>query len=505
MRRFCRGKGTVIGSLVLIIVIFTVFCWQGLGSLFTAGKYGTVDEMAESVMLKTATPGVAALISNQGKTEFKLYGYADAEQQKLIAEDTLFELGSTTKAFTALAVILLQQEGRLSYSDPVTDYLPWFGPAFKGAKTGITINQLLAHTSGIPAWSIRLIPEGTTAEMLENTIHKISDIELDTYPGAGYQYATVNYDILALIIEQVTGMSYQDYVAHNILMPLGMTDSYFATGQEEEPEQLSKGYRVFFGKSIAYDAPRYYGNIAAGYLVTNVKDLERWVHAQLDTGNIPDHLRKAIRQSHEASPETAGLEAEGQYYSYGWSNEQDEQVIRHSGSNPNYSSQVIINLEQQTAVFVLANLNSAAPSLIASNIYENINGNAMKAYKYDDTYNLIDVVFSFLVLLAVISVTLKGIRLAGGSRGDIRNERSRSRKRVIAGLSLSLRLLLLLLIVIWPYLIQYNYYMISVWMSSAVFIWMGLAAVSCVLSAICQCITIAGLLKNAGVRSITGR
>ncbi|MNC13977.1 hypothetical protein D3C75_617400 [compost metagenome] len=198
------------------------------------------------------------------------------------------------------------------------------------------------------------------------------------------------------------------------------------------------------------------------------------------------------------------MEAEGQYYSYGWSNEQDEQVIRHSGSNPNFSSQVIINLEQQTAVFVLANLNSAAPSLIAHNLYENMNGNAMKAYKYDDTYNLIDVGFSFLVLLAVISVTLKGIRLAGGSRGDIRIERSRRRKRIIAGLSLSLRLLLLVLIVIWPYLIQYNYYMISVWMSSSVFIWMGLAAVSCVLSVISRCIRIAGL-KSAGVKSITGK
>ncbi|OMF94523.1 hypothetical protein BK144_08325 [Paenibacillus sp. FSL R7-0273] len=485
----------VLGCLVLIIAIFTAFCWQGLRNLFTAGEYGTVDEMAESVMLKTATPGAAALITRQGKTEFRVYGYADTEQQKQVTEATLFELGSTTKAFTALAVILLEQEGRLAYSDHVTEYLPWFGPAFRGNKAEITISQLLAHTSGIPAWSIGFIPEGTAPELLEDTVHKISDIALDTYPGTGYQYATVNYDILALIIEQITGMSYQNYVGQNILMPLGMTDSYFATGQEKEPEQLSKGYRVFFGKSIAYDAPRYYGNIAAGYLVTNVKDLERWVHAQLDIGNIPDALRKAIRQSHEASPETAGVEAEGRYYSYGWSHEPDHQMIRHTGSNPNYSSHVIIDLEQQTAVFVLANLNSAAPSLIASNIYENINGNAMKAYKYDDTYTLVDVVFSFLVLLAVISVTLKGIRLAGGSRGDIRNERSRRRKRITAGFALSFRLLLLVLIVIWPYLIQYNYYMISVWMSSAVFIWMGLAAVSCVLSVISQCIKIAGFTK----------
>ncbi|WP_083705405.1 serine hydrolase domain-containing protein [Paenibacillus sp. FSL H8-0259] len=166
------------------------------------------------------------------------------------------------------------RRGSLAYSDYISDYLLWFAPDYKGEKTEISIRQLLAHTSGIPSWSIRLIPEGTTEEMLGTTIHKISNIALDTNPGTEYQYATVNYDILAMIIEQVTGMNYQDYVTGHILIPLGMTDSYFSTGQEKKLEQLTQGYRAFFGKSLAYNAPRYYGDIAAGYLVTNFKDLE---------------------------------------------------------------------------------------------------------------------------------------------------------------------------------------------------------------------------------------
>lgn len=150
--------------------------------------------------------------------------------------------------------------------------------------------------------------------MLGTTIHKISNIALDTNPGTEYQYATVNYDILAMIIEQVTGINYQDYVTGHILIPLGMTDSYFSTGQEKKLEQLTQGYRAFFGKSLAYNAPRYYGDIAAGYLVTNFKDLEHWITAQMEIGDLPDNLKNAIYQTHEVDIRAAGYESVNQLF-----------------------------------------------------------------------------------------------------------------------------------------------------------------------------------------------
>ncbi|MEI2396458.1 serine hydrolase domain-containing protein [Paenibacillus phytohabitans] len=141
------------------------------------------------------------------------------------------------------------RRGSLAYSDYISDYLLWFAPDYKGEKTEISIRQLLAHTSGIPSWSIRLIPEGTTEEMLGTTIHKISNIALDTNPGTEYQYATVNYDILAMIIEQVTGMNYQDYVTGHILIPLGMTDSCFQQDRKRSWSSLLKVIARFSGKA----------------------------------------------------------------------------------------------------------------------------------------------------------------------------------------------------------------------------------------------------------------
>lgn len=485
MKKILSRTGSYIACAILfIVVITTIVCWNELGTLFKAGQYDSTDNMVETIMAKSATPGVAMVVSERGKTEYKNYGYADVNNQKRVTEESLFELGSTTKAFTALAVILLENEGYFSLSDSITDYIPSFEPTIKGEKVNITIHQLLAHTSGIPPWSIRLIPEGTTDDMLEKTIHNVSDIVLDTYPGTAYNYATVNYDVLALIIEKVTGKRYQDYMTENILIPLGMTDSYFSTGQEKESDKLTKGYRIFFGKSLEYDAPRYYGNIAAGYLVTNSKDLERWINAQMGIGDIPDHLLKAIQQSHQVDIKTAGYEAKNQYYSFGWSNDTKKRVVSHNGSNPNYSSQVIIDLEKQQAIFVLANLNSSTPSLIANNIYENMNGNHMNKFNYDDVYHLIDLVFSFLVITAIVILCVQAIKLVRGIKLNIKDEKTRFRKLTGSSIALILSIMLLVLVMIWPYLLNYNYSMIGVWMSYSVYLWMGLTAINCMLSII---------------------
>lgn len=486
MKRTTRRKEILLKgiAMLLIVILATAACWHEIGTLLASGKVDSESAMVQSIMDKTATPGVAILSASKGKTEFKTYGYADKEQRRPVTVESLFELGSTTKAFTALAVIMLQDQGDLAFTDDVAQYLPEFAPTYKGEKVKITINQLLSHTSGIPSWSIRLIPEGSDKEQLAATIHKISSLALDTQPGSAYQYATVNYDILAAIIERVTGISYQDYVTEQILKPLGMNDSYFSTGQERKPEQLAQGYRVFFGKSIAYDAPRYYGNIAAGYLVTNLKDLQHWVNAQMGSSEVPNDLRKAIQQSHEPDLRTAGYESEDLRYAFGWSQERDTQVIRHSGSNPNYSSQAIIDPERKEGVFVLANLNSTAPTLIAQNIYDQMKGQPMKTFKYDDTYILMDGIASFLVVLTVIGIAFKLIRLAVGRTGYIMEEKGIRRQKSKVCVTLLIRALLLLFVLGWPLLVNYNYAMVSVWMSYSVLLWMGLASLNCVLSMI---------------------
>ncbi len=479
-----KRAGKTIFIIFFVVIIILLIWWNELGSLFSSGSYRDVNFMVETMLDKSAAPGVAIVTSRQGEIEYKCQGYADVKNHKKVNEESLFELGSTTKAFTALAIILLEEEGYIAGADCITDYIPWFAPTYNGKQVNITIDQLLAHTSGIPSWSIRLIPEGTSDDMLEKTIHNISNIALDTYPGIKHNYATVNYDILALIIEEVTGQRYQDFVTENILLPLGMTESYFSTGQENISDKLTKGYKVFFGKSIEYSAPRYNGNIAAGYLITNVKDLGLWMSAQLGIGDIPGKLKSTINKSHEVDKETAGYEDTNKYYSYGWNNDIENRVINHNGSNPNYSSQAIIDLEKQEAIFVLANLDSNVPTQIAYNIYNHINGKQMSKFTYDDFYLLLDLVFSILTIMALVSLCLKILNLAIGKKQMIKIENTKAGKKVKIISSLVLRIILLVLIIIWPYLLNYNYYIIRVWMSNAILTWEILAVIGCVLSII---------------------
>lgn len=490
-----RTATTILFSLIVVIIIVSIR-WKEISTLLLSGSYNDVDSMVETMMNKSTTPGVATLISKQGELEYKCYGYADVKKHKEVNEESLFELCSTTKAFTALAIILLEDEGYIDGSDCITDYISWFTPTYKDEYVNITINQLLAHTSGIPSWSIRLIPEGTSADILEKTVYNISTIALDTYPGTKHNYATVNYDVLALIIEVVTGQRYQDFVKDNILLPLGMTESYFSTGQENVSDKLTKGYKAFFGKSIEYNAPRYYGNIAAGYLVTNVKDLGYWINAQLGIGNIPDKLKRAISKSHEVDKDTAGYEDKNKYYSYGWSNDIEDRVINHRGGNPNYSSQVIIDLEKQEAIFVLANLNSSVPMQIAYNIYGNRNDKQMNKFSYDDLYTLQDLMFSILTIIVLVSLCLQIIKLAIWKKQTIKIENTKAGNIVRITIEFVLRIILLVLIIIWPYLLNYNYSFFRVWMSNALLACEVLAIIYCVLSIIIKLKSILEMRKQ---------
>ena len=240
-------------------------------------------------------PGMSVAVLDQGQEYYINVGYADKEEKNDMTSEIRCELGSTTKAFTALGVLMLEQDGKLDRTDSVQKYLPWFLPTYAGKEADITIEHLLCHTSGIPAWTISGLPIGTAGDgnLLENTVKGIQSVKLDSAPGSAHNYATINYDVLALIIEKTSGMTYEEYIEKNVLKPLGMSHSYFRV-DDIKPEQSAQGYRYAFMGARKYDAPTFYGNTAAGYLVSNTEDLAIWMKAQMGTveADIPENWNK---------------------------------------------------------------------------------------------------------------------------------------------------------------------------------------------------------------------
>lgn len=310
---------TIVG-MILIAIIYCLFSHYD-------GKGYTLDN-ADSYVKRICeienVPGMSIAVLDNGKEYYINVGYADKNEKVEMTSEIRCELGSTTKAFTALGILLLEQDGKLGREDSVKKYLPWFQPTYDGKEVTVTIEHLLCHTSGIPVWTIANLPIGTVndEDMLENTIKGISSVKLGSAPGTKHNYATINYDVLALIIETVSGMTYEEYIKKQVLEPLGMSNSYFRV-DDSKMEQSAQGYRYAFLGVKKYDAPTFYGNTAAGYLVSNTEDLTIWMKAQMGVPetDMTERLQHAIAESHSYPIEN------GQHYFAGW-NLYDAFIVR---------------------------------------------------------------------------------------------------------------------------------------------------------------------------------
>jgi len=325
-----------------------------------------IEQFIEEQQERSQIPGMSVVIVEQGKTVFeKGFGYADLDSKKPVTEHTLFELGSTTKAFTGLAILQLEKSGLINRTDDVRKYLPWFTMNNEGKPAAITIGQLLYHTSGISARTIALIPEDDTDRALENTVRLLMGQQLDRKPGSSHEYATINYDVLGLVIEQVTKQSYEAYIKQHVLEPLGMTDSFVGI-QPVLPKEMATGYRVGFLKPRSYLPPIYRGNNPAGYLVSNSIDIAKWMNAQLGYGLNEQVSKELMQESHR--PDQSVEAIDGTYYASGWSIGEDQNLIMHAGANPSFSSYIILQQDRQLGVAVMANRMSDATAAIGQSV-----------------------------------------------------------------------------------------------------------------------------------------
>ncbi len=235
----------------------------------------------------------------------KGYGLANREFGELNSPDTKFYLGSITKQFTAAAILMLQQQKKLDINVPISRYLPDY-PHENGDK--ITIHNLLTHTSGVPDYT--LIPEillnrssrVSPGEIMESFSHWPLQFE----PGTDFQYSNSNYIVLGAIIEEVSGQSYEAYLHHHILGPLGMDNTGYARREAGIP-QRAKGYTTTENQRVVDAVPIHHSVLhTAGALYSTTGDMLHWDSAL-------SHARVLSEESIEAmlTPYVAN-------YGYGW-------------------------------------------------------------------------------------------------------------------------------------------------------------------------------------------
>ncbi|MDU5141927.1 MAG: cyclic peptide export ABC transporter [Paenibacillus dendritiformis] len=367
----------------------------------------SVLELAKESLQKNNIPGAyVAVISENQDVLGEGYGYADLSKEAKVDENTLFEIGSNSKAFTALAILALEQEGKVKLDAAVSQYIPWFYAMYEGKKESLTIKQLLHHTTGIPFHTIDQIPADNSPDALERTVRHIAGVELDRRPGEQFQYSTINYDILGLVIEEVSGTPYEAYMKEHIFQPLGLHNTQFYS-QLQDGMQVAKSYKRGFFHPIEYTSPKYRGNAPAGYIISNGHDMGRWLKIQLGLAeDIPDTFKELIKKSHEAD-RTVGPAFNGSSYAFGWNVYQAGQgEIAHAGENPTFSSYVGLLPGDQSGIVILANINSAAISNTGENILNLIRGKEITS-NASDLYTRVD----FVASLSIFILGLLGLYL----------------------------------------------------------------------------------------------
>ncbi|CAH1190033.1 Protein flp [Paenibacillus plantiphilus] len=403
-----------IGAIGLLLCLFLLNSGYGVSALSQDDQNqplvgemsrSQLEDWINSQMEESDLPGLAVAITNKDTTLYqKGYGYADLEQSREVKPTTLFEIGSNTKAFTGLAVMQLVHLGLLELDAPVSRYLPWLQMKVQEANPSdkeMTVRHLLHHTSGIPFSSIQDIPASESDQALMNTVKKLEGWYLNREPGEGFEYATINYDVLGLIIQEVTGLSYEAYMQNSILTPYELNNT-FLFREDAAKLDFAQGYKMGFLRPAAYQAPTYRGNTPAGYIITNVEDASKWLRIQL----------KALEESEEASPvrqsqipDHTGVAS----YAAGWFVYQVDTTdyVAHGGSNPNFSSSMIMLPDSEVGIVVLTNMNSDYTESIAQGIASLIQGKEPTTIS-EDTYKNVDK----LMTRVIIVVSILGIGFA---------------------------------------------------------------------------------------------
>ncbi|MEM5768918.1 MAG: serine hydrolase domain-containing protein, partial [Bacillota bacterium] len=416
----------------------------------------------------SGVPGISISIIAGEETVYFSSGFADREKGLPASENTLYELASVSKAFTAAGILLLEEQGRLSMADPVQKYLPWFTLEYQGLPVdmqSLTLNHFLHHTSGLTNGKhVQSIPQGTTPDMLQKTVEVLVDAELAFPPGEQYSYGTVNYDVLGLVIEVVSGQSYESFMTEQVFQPLGLHNTYAYKADAQATGQLAQGYRTSFFITTPYDAPDYAGNKPAGYLMSCTKDMTRWMKIQMGViQDIPEAFKAVVMKSHQGN--TSVPDVNGMYYAAGWSVSADKTIIEHAGGNPNFATEVAILPDEQVAICLLsngANMNIA----LVSNIKSILDGNLSQSYEIR-AGQLLDSVLSsvtIIVCLLALAFFLFGLRRKKVSK----RQQTTKKRRVITIVWLMVTAAMCVLCWVFPMFSGYDWSTILVWQTYSI-------------------------------------
>jgi CubicO group peptidase (beta-lactamase class C family) len=309
-----------------------------------------------------AAPGASVLIRRDGTTILaRSYGRADVEAAVPATPRTNYRLASLTKQFTATAIMLLKQDGKLRYDDSITTYLPGLPPAAQG----VTIRMLLTHSSGL--WPYEdFVPDSQTAQVHDADVPAlIAHADTGYFPaGTAYRYSNTGYALLALIVEHVSGERFARFLAERIFTPLGMDHTVAYEAGVSEVSNRAFGYTVDSGRVTRSDQSSTSAVLGDGGIYTSLEDLAKW-DAALDA-----HTLVGERDQREAWTSAVTTRGTRVGYGFGWfvDSASDGPRLRHHGETRGFTNAILKIPARRLTIVILTNRTGGAPWDLAASI-----------------------------------------------------------------------------------------------------------------------------------------
>ncbi|MDT7604963.1 MAG: hypothetical protein QOF61_2960 [Acidobacteriota bacterium] len=315
--------------------------------------FARLDDFITQHMRETGAPGMTLALANRdGVLRVSTYGLADVKSGARVAPETLFQIGSISKSFVAIALLQLRDEGKLDLHKPVAQYLPWLKIVSKFEP--VTAHDILSHTAGLPA-----------APLLLDTL--LAEIPTGYKPGAHFLYSNTGYNILGFLIEALDGRPFAAAMRARLLTPLGMTASAPVISNETR-SRMAVGYRPFYEdrpfplRGRLGEAPWIEMDMAAGSITATPADMAAYMTALINRGATPRGARILSEESFRlmTSPViNAPFRGEPASYGYGlWISDINGHTrLRHTGGMVAFSSSIDIDLNEGLGAFASVNAN----------------------------------------------------------------------------------------------------------------------------------------------------
>ncbi|WP_412476198.1 serine hydrolase domain-containing protein [Flavobacterium sp. TBRC 19031] len=343
------------------LYLITTICLCSINHTYGQNFESKIDSLLLNIFKDKNGPGGEFLIAKAGKPIYqKAFGKANLELNVDLTSENIFQLGSVTKQFTAISVLILEEKGKLNLSDPISKYIPDYPSGEK-----ITIHHLLTHTSGIKDFTkMKSLREIAQKEMTPKMMVDFFKNEPgDFKPGEKFEYNNSGYVVLGYIIELISGEQYEDFINKNIFVKAGMTNSYYASDRKIIPKR-AYGYQKKEDRYVNKTQINFSVPFSSGALMSTVTDMLKWQNALNQNLIINNHTLKKAFTKYKLNN---GQEIN---YGYGWHIKEINGILiqEHGGSVFGFKSMGVYIPSEDIYVIGLCNCDCNSPTKVTEDI-----------------------------------------------------------------------------------------------------------------------------------------